>query len=102
MSNNFSFSKVPGLRIHQRRCSNTFFICPQLTFICSKSTKEILEKGLSDRNGIRTHNNLVRKKTLNHLAKLAYRVWIVCGFTLKRVRDMIKYNLEKGGKYVQS
>ena len=26
---------------------------------------------LSDSNGIRTHNHLVRKRTLNHLAKLA-------------------------------
>ena len=26
---------------------------------------------LSDCNGIRTHNHLVRKRTLNHLAKLA-------------------------------
>ena len=27
--------------------------------------------GLSDSNGIRTHNHLVRKRTLNHSAKLA-------------------------------
>ena len=59
----------------------SFFICSQLTFICSKSAKEILEKRLSGRNGIPIHNHLVRKQTLNHLAKLAYRVWIVCGFT---------------------
>ena len=26
---------------------------------------------LNDRNGIRTHNHLVRKRTLNHLAKRA-------------------------------
>ena len=26
---------------------------------------------LSDSNGVRTHNHLVRKPTLNHLAKLA-------------------------------
>ena len=26
---------------------------------------------LSDSNGIRTHNHLVRKQTLNHLVKLA-------------------------------
>ena len=36
---------------------------------------------LSDCNGTRTHNHLVRKQTLNHLE---------CGFTLKLVRDMIK------------
>ena len=27
--------------------------------------------GLSDSNRIRTHNHLIRKRTLNHLAKLA-------------------------------
>ena len=27
---------------------------------------------LTDCNGTRTHNHLVRKRTLNHLAKLAY------------------------------
>ena len=27
--------------------------------------------GLSDSNGTRTHNHLVRKRILNHLAKLA-------------------------------
>ena len=26
---------------------------------------------LSGRNGIRSHNNFIRKRTLNHLAKLA-------------------------------
>ena len=31
---------------------------------------------LSDSNGIRTHNHLVRKRTLNHLAKLAK--WFTC------------------------
>ena len=29
---------------------------------------------LSDSNEIRTHNQLVRKRTLNHLAKLVYRL----------------------------
>ena len=38
---------------------------------------------LSDSNRIRTHYHLVRKQTLNHLAKL------LCRFTLNRVRDMI-------------
>ena len=33
---------------------------------------------LSHRNGIRTHNHLVRKQTLNHLARLAYKwLWVV-------------------------
>ena len=42
---------------------------------------------LSDCNWIRTHNHLVHKRTLNHLAKLGT---IECGFTLERVRDMIR------------
>ena len=46
---------------------------------------------LSDSNEIRTHNHLVRKRTLSHLAKLFLDVQatIECRFTLKRVRDMI-------------
>ena len=31
---------------------------------------------LNDRNGIRTHNHLVRKRSLIHLAKLAK--WLIC------------------------
>ena len=49
--------------------------------------------GLCDSKGIRTHNHLVQKQTLNHLAKLAKwlscAVGTECGFTLKLVRDMI-------------
>ena len=33
------------------------------------NTKEPPLENLSDSNGIRTHNNLVRKRTLNYLAK---------------------------------
>ena len=70
---------------------------------------------LSNCNWTRTHNHLVRKRTLNHLAKLAscshlnFRfcacfeqgfLWhpatIECGFTLKRVRGMTRtYSLHK-------
>ena len=45
----------------------------------------------------RAQNHLVRKPTLNYLAKLTLskefrdiQVTTECGFTLKRVRDMIK------------
>ena len=50
---------------------------------------------------IRTHNDLVRKRKLNHLIKLAQiapvlskeflhiQATIACRFTLKRVRDML-------------
>ena len=34
------------------------------------------EEGLSDSNGIRTHNHLARKRTLNHLTKLTK--WLSC------------------------
>ena len=34
------------------------------------------KKDLSDSNGIRTHNQIVRKRTLNYLAKLA--IWLSC------------------------
>ena len=33
--------------------------------------KAVIKKSISDYNGTRTHNHLVRKRTLNHLAKLA-------------------------------
>ena len=53
---------------------------------------------LSDCNCTRTHNHLVRKRTLNHLAQLVtsskefldIQATIECGFTLKHVRDMIR------------
>ena len=53
---------------------------------------------ITDRNGIRTHNHLVLKRTLNHLTKLALasskeflniQITIESRFTLKFVRDMI-------------
>ena len=33
--------------------------------------KDLDDGNISDCNGIRTHNHLIRKRTLNHLAKLA-------------------------------
>ena len=59
----------------------------------------------SECNGIWIHNNLIGKRTLNHLASLAkisdiapalsmkfldIQTTIECGFTLKRARDMIR------------
>ena len=59
---------------------------------------------IGDCNGIQTHNHLVRKRTLNHLAKLTkfgtwgllrarssltFRQSVECRFTLNLVRDMI-------------
>ena len=40
----------------------------------SKQTQNLKFKWL---NGTRTHNHVVRKRTLNHLAKLAKVVWVV-------------------------
>ena len=37
-------------------------------------TVECQKRCDSDKNGIRTHNHLVRKRTLNHLAKLALKL----------------------------
>ena len=62
---------------------------------------------LSDYNRTQTHNHLVRKRTLNHLVKLDshlnfryqacfeqesldIQATIECGFTLKRVHDIIR------------
>ena len=45
-----------------------------------------LVRKVCDSNGIRTHSHLVRKRTLNYLAKLAIQGTIECRFTLKRVR----------------
>ena len=69
-------------------------------------TRNGQRKYLSDCNWTRTHNHLVHKRTLNHLAKLAkclskefldIQATIECGFTLKRVRDMIRTYSQ--GKY---
>ena len=53
-----------------------------LHFVVYLSVKELLARSrrhiwsLSDCNGIRTHNHFVRKRTLNHLAKLVK--WLSC------------------------
>ena len=72
------------------------------------NVKELLARNrhkilsLSDCNGTRTRNQLVRKRTLNHLANgsdfapvsskelLDIQATVECGFTLKRVCDIIK------------
>ena len=46
-----------------------FLCCSTPSF--GESTKSATKSSLSDCNGNRTHNHLVRKRTLNHLAKLA-------------------------------
>ena len=62
------------------------------------SRNSLLEKGAkSEVYCTRTHNHLVRKRTLNHLAKANHlchltidiQATIECGFTLKHVQDMV-------------
>ena len=61
--------------------SRTIFRVNPLSIVCL-SVKELLAwsrphiRSLSDSNEIRTHNHLVCKQTLNHLAKLAK--WLSC------------------------
>ena len=78
--------------------SHTRFRVNSHSIVCL-NVKELLSRSrchiwnLSDSNVIRSHNYLVRKRTLNHLAKLAK--WLNVdyasdsGFTLKLVRDII-------------
>ena len=40
----------------------------------------VLKTKLTDCNGTRTQNHLVRKRTLNHLAKLAQMIELCCEF----------------------
>ena len=47
-----------------------FFVVPQ----------KVLWRPLKDCNGIRTHNHLVRKQTLNHLVKLAQIIELYCEY----------------------
>ena len=54
-------------------------VCLNVKELLARSRRHIWS--LSDSNVIRTHNNLIRKETLNHFNQ--------CGFTLKLVRDMI-------------
>ena len=47
-------------------------VCLNIKELLARSRRHI--RSLSDSNGIRTHNQLVRKRTLNQLAKLAIAV----------------------------
>ena len=50
------------------RNQNDFFENRSICFLCPLAPEKRICS--SDCNGIRTHNHLVRKRTLNHLAKL--------------------------------
>ena len=60
---------------------STLYICLNVKELLARNRRGILS--LSDSNGIRIHNHLVRKQTLNHLAKLASSSeWLIeCSFT---------------------
>ena len=53
---------------------STLYSCLNVKELLARSSRHIWT--LSDCNGTRTHNHLVRKRTLNHLAKLAK--WFSC------------------------
>ena len=53
---------------------STFYICLNVKELLARNRRKI--RSLSDCNGTRAHNLLVRKRTLNHLAKLAK--WLCC------------------------
>ena len=54
---------------------STLYICLNIKQFHARIRSNIWS--LRDSNGIRTQNNLVRKRTLNHLAKLAnWQVWL--------------------------
>ena len=105
-----------------RTIESTLYSCLNVKELFAQSRREIWSLG--DCNWTRAHNHLVHKWTLNHLAKLAkwlscvvstylYGVFdcmfldihaaIECGFTLKRVRDMISTysQMHRTDKYSQ-
>ena len=63
---------------------STFYSCLNVKELLAQNRSDIWS--LSDCNGTRTHNHLARKRTLNHLAKLAINSWMFvyklcgCGF----------------------
>ena len=53
---------------------SSLYSCLNVKELLARNRRDIWS--LSNSNGIRTHNHLVRKRTLNHLAKLAK--WLSC------------------------
>ena len=54
---------------------STLYSCLNVNEVLAQNRSEIWS--LSDCNGTQTHNQLVRKKTLKHLAKLLSK-WLSC------------------------
>ena len=71
------FSCVYLLRLYNREplFNVTYTFQSEFTHYSSQNVKELLARNrpdiwsLSDRNGIRTHNHLICKRALSHLAK---------------------------------
>ena len=63
------------------KSESTLYNCLNIKELLPQKRREIWS--LSNRNGTQTHNNLVRKRTLNHLTKLAkwlnyvVSIWLV-------------------------
>ena len=55
------------------------------TFWSCRKNGLIRKKKLSDCNGTRSHNRLVRKRTLNHLTKLAFFFFFFCELTIRLI-----------------
>ena len=66
---------------------STLYSCLNLKELIAGNRREIWS--LSNCNGTRTHNHLVRKRTLNHLDKLAKRLGCVVGTYLYSRFDCI-------------
>ena len=52
----------------------TFLLLAEITLFWVNLVQKLKVVSLIDSNGIRSHNHLIRKRTLNHLAKLAKRL----------------------------
>ena len=71
------------------------------------NVKELLARNrrdiwsLSDNNEIRTHNHLVRQRTVSSKEHLDIQSTIECRFTLKCVRDITYSQLHRTDKYSQ-
>ena len=52
----------------------TFLLLAEINLFWVNLVQKLKVVSLIDSNGIRSHNHLIRKRTLNHLAKLAKRL----------------------------
>ena len=74
MSSCFIYYKIPWLNVIMSRMNPHSIVCLNVKELLAQSRRQIWS--LSDCNWTRTHNHLVHKQTLNHLAKLTK--WLSC------------------------